>query len=89
MKFRNRNPDVRIIGSVIKRCTHRGIVKTESRSDLEMEIAKREKGDRDLRKRKGTLYWELSSSLSSGISPFFVVEKYLESFRLIFAASFF
>lgn len=30
-----------------------------------------------------TLYWELSSSLSSGISPFLVVEKYLESWPLI------
>lgn len=30
-----------------------------------------------------TLYWELSSSLSSGISPFLVVEKYLESCPLI------
>lgn len=33
--------------------------------------------------RNWTLYWELSSSLSSGISPFFVVEKYLESWPLI------
>lgn len=35
------------------------------------------------RAREVTLYWELSSSLSSGISPFFVVEKYLESWPLI------
>lgn len=32
-----------------------------------------------------TLYWELSSSLSSGISPFLVVEKYFESCPLISA----
>jgi len=36
---------------------------------------------------EGTLYWELSSSLSSGISPFLVVEKYFESFLLIFPSS--
>ena len=35
-----------------------------------------------------TLYWELSSSLSSGISPFLVVEKYFESFLLIFPSLF-
>ena len=29
------------------------------------------------------MYWELSSSLSSGISPFLVVEKYLESWPLM------
>lgn len=37
----------------------------------------------DCERKRGTLYWELSSSLSSGISPFLVVEKYLESCPLI------
>lgn len=41
------------------------------------------KMNRNVEMRRRTLYWELSSSLSSGISPFLVVEKYLESFLLI------
>jgi len=55
-------------------------IEIRSRNDNEMEV----ETERGTMKSKGTLYWELSSSLSSGISPFLVVEKYLESFLLIF-----
>lgn len=55
--------------------------KTERRNNNREQKGKNVNGSGEW----NTLYWELSSSLSSGISPFLVVEKYLESFLLIFS----